>query len=148
MAPGRPETPSFFVSGVSHAVSVILVTFISIALIAIVAIFGGAYMGSQSSGNPSISIIEARIVSISPGTFLVRVTVGNPGRIAVTVNTISLQGASCSASPNAPLNPGQTYSTSFTCTGLTPLQKYAITVSGTSERGEGVGDVAWVIAEA
>jgi hypothetical protein len=148
MAPGRPETPSFFVSGVSHVVSVVLVTFISIALLAIVFIFGSAYIGSQSAGNPSISIIEARILSISPGKFLVKVTVGNPGSVDVTVSSISIQGVSCSASPNTSLKPGQTYSASLTCTGLTPLQKYAITVSGTSRRGEKVGDVAWVIAEA
>jgi len=148
MAPGRPKPPIFFVSGVSHAVSVILVTFISIALLAVLLIFGSAYVGSQSAGNPSISIIEARILSISPGTFLVKVTVGNPGSMDVTVNSISIQGAGCSVSPNKSVKPGQTYSASFTCTGLTPLQRYAIAVSGTSQVGKRVGDVAWVIAEA
>jgi len=147
VSPEKPKSPIFFMSGISQAVSVMLITFISIALLAIVFIFGSSYVGSQSAGNPAISIIEARIVSISPGIFLVRVTVGNPGSIDLTVNSISMPGASCSISPNALLKPGQTYSASFTCTGLTPLQKYAITVRGTSRRGS-VGDVTWVIAEA
>ena len=147
MAPGRPKPPIFFVSGLSHAVSVTLITLISIALLAIVLVFGGTYVQSQS-GSQSISIIEARILSISPGTFLVKVTVGNPGSMDVTVNSISIQGTGCSVSPNTPVKPGQTYSASFTCRGLTPLQKYVIAVSGTSQVGKRVGDAAWVIAEA
>jgi len=146
MSPGRPKPPLFFMSGVSYAVSVALITLISIALLAVVFMFGGTYVQSQSI-NPSISIVEARILSISPGVFLVRVTVGNPGSVDVAVGSISLDGAGCSTSPNIVLRPGQTYSATFTCSGLTPHQRYVVRVSGSSQ-GKNVGDMAWVVAEA
>lgn len=145
MSPGRPKPPLFFMSGVSYAVSVALITLISIALLAVVFMFGGTYVQSQSI-NPSISIVEARILSISPGVFLVRVTVGNPGSVDVVVGSISIEGA-CSTSPNIVLRPGQTYSATFTCSGLTPHQRYVVRVTGSSQ-GKNVGDMAWVVAEA
>jgi len=148
MAPEKPKPPLFFIFGLSHSISVIILIIISLALLSIVAVFGLTWT-SQQSRVDSISIQSVRIVNIAPGTFLVKVTVGNTGTSDISLTRIFISESGCSISPNTIVKPGQTYSSSFTCQGLTVNTRYNVVVEGIiSSSNKRVGDAVWAMVEA
>jgi len=146
MAPGRPETPSFFVSGISQAVSVVLILIISLSLIGIVFTFGNVYLQSQSR-QAKITILDASLIKLS-SSLIVRVSVGNTGTEQVTLTAISLDGTSCSKAYSQAIQPGQRFSDTFTCGVSLPLgQKVVVRAVATTPSGQNVGDAVWAVVQ-
>jgi len=131
-------------AGIESAVLAVLLVIIAIALASIVYIFTSTQTQSLAR-SAKIDIIDAKyLTGVSPTAL---VTVKNTGSVQVTINGITMPGASCNfGTVSQSLNPGET--ASFTATGcqaLNPGTKITIIVQATSITGEQVRAVGQVV---
>jgi len=146
MAPGRPKPPTFFISGISQAVSVALILLISLSLIGIVFMFGNVYLQSQSR-QAGIAILDAALIKLS-SSIIVRFSVGNIGTEQVTLTSISLDGTGCSRTYSQAIQPGQRFSDTFVCNVNLPLgAKVVVRAVARAPAGQNVGDVIWAVVQ-
>jgi len=144
MAPEKPKPPTFFMSGVSQAVSVALILLISLSLIGIVFVFGNVYLQSQSR-QEKITILDATIVKLS-SSIIVRFSVGNTGTEQVRLTSISLDGTACSKAYSQNIPPGQKFSDTFLCSANLALgAKVVVRADAATPSGESVGDAVWAV---
>jgi len=147
MAPEKPKPPLFFISGISYAVSVILITLIAISLISIVFMFGNTYLQSQSR-QEKITILDADIFKMS-SSIIVRFSIGNTGTEQARLNSISLESVACQKTYNQNILPGQRFSDTFTCNvNLNIGSKIVLKASATTPSGKNIGDAVWVVVSA
>lgn len=147
MAPEKPKTPTFFISGISQAVSVALIMLIAIALLGIVFMFGNTYLQSQSRLE-KITILDADIVKLSASA-IVRFSVGNTGTESVRLTLVSLDGTPCSKTYSQNIPPGQKFSDTFLCSvNLGIGSKVVVRATAATPTGKTVGDAVWVSVSA
>jgi hypothetical protein len=131
-------------AGLQTAVMAVLLVIIAIALASIVWLFASTQTQSLAR-SAKIDIIDAKYLLGTSPTALV--TVKNTGSVAVTVNSITIPGATCNfGTISQTLNPGET--AAFTATGcqaLNPGTKITIIVQGVSITNEPVRAVGQVV---
>ena len=131
-------------AGLQSAVMAVLLVIIAIALASIVWLFASTQTQSLAR-SAKIDIIDAKYLLGASPTALV--TVKNTGSVAVTVNSITIPGVTCSfGTVSQTLNPGET--AAFTATGcqaLNPGTKITIIVQGVSVTNEPVRAVGQVV---
>lgn len=143
-----PKPPSlFYRRGVSYAVSVILVTVISISLLAVLFSFGNVYLQSQSRQD-KISILSVDVVKLQ-SSVIVRFSVGNAGTGGLTLTSARLEGAACSKTYSQSIPPGQRFSDTFLCNAdLNVGVKLVFRVEATAHDNGALGDAAWTTVKA
>ena len=144
MAPEKRKTPIFFMSSISQAVSVALITLISLSLIGIVFVFGNVYLQSQSR-QEKITILDASIVKLQ-SSIIVRFSVGNTGTEQVRLTSIRLDGTACSKTYSQNIPPGQRFSETFLCNVNLPIgSKVVVRAIAKTPTGKDIGDAVWAI---
>jgi len=144
MAPEKPKPPTFFMSGVSQAVSVALIMLIALSLLGIVFMFGNVYLQSQSR-QEKITLLDASIIKLS-SSIVVRFSVGNTGTEQVTLRSISLDGTACSKTYSQNIPPGQRFSETFLCNVNLPLgSKIVVRANAQTPSGKNIGDAVWAV---
>ena len=131
-------------AGLQSAVLAVLLVIIAIALASIVWLFASTQTQSLAR-SAKIDIIDAKYLLGTSPTALV--TVKNTGSVAVTINSITFPGVTCSfGTVSQSLNRGET--ATFTATGcqaLSPGTKITILVQGVSITNEPVRAVGQVV---
>jgi len=147
---GVANSPLFSArSGISYAISALLIVAASIALLGVVVAFVMPQIQGQSR-NPKLEV-SVEIVKVDGGS-LMRITAMNPGSVPLNINWGGVvvkcpSQISCSVQGSCPgtLKPGQTAECIYKCGNVDLLNKCVITLKGSDPSGKGVAAVAWTI---
>jgi len=128
-------------SGISELMAVLLMIIAAIAIAALVWIYAASQAQSLSR-NPSIDIVDARVIATQSGSGMATIGVKNTGSVAVTITKIQVSdpggSATCSFSDSKSINPGGVAYFTSDCSNLQPGQKLVIVVEGISATNEEV----------